>query len=118
MPVSEGASQGRDATASNEDERSKRWTLCTTNAFVHIETRPVAGGADFRIVARRGHIIAPEVEHETGEVTIRVRKTMGPRIGETIMVGHRAMIVADRRWDSHGRLQVLDEDTHTWTEVR
>lgn len=112
----QAAPQDRDTTP-KEDERDKRAMLCVPNAFIRIETRPVAGGADVRIVARRGHIIAPEIDRETGEVAIHLRKDVGPRIGETIMVGHRAVIVADRRWNSHGRLQVLDEDTHTWTEV-
>lgn len=96
---------------------SKRGMLCTPNAFIRLETHPVAGGADVRVVARRGHVIAPEIDQDTGEVIIHLRKNVGPRVGETVMIDHRAIVVADRRWDSHGRLQLLDEDMNTWIEA-
>lgn len=99
------------------DEYSRRHVTHTMNAFVRVETRPVVGGADVVVTPRRGHVIMPEVDADTGEVIIRVRKDAGPRIGETLMVGRRHVVVAERRFDSRGHLQVLDADTGAWLAV-
>ena len=99
------------------DELSRRATTRTMNAFVQVSTKPVPGGADIRIEARRGYVVMPEVDADTGEVVIRTRKDAGPRIGESVMVGKRHVTVKKRRWDSYGRLQILDADTGAWVAV-
>lgn len=107
----------REAKVGFGDDYSRRRTTHTMNAHVRVETRPCTGGADVTITARRGFATMPEVEVDGDSVTIHVRKDAGPRIGESIMVGRRHVIVAGRRWDSRGGLQVLDEDTGTWMAV-
>lgn len=87
------------------------------NRFIQLETTPTSGGAVIRVAARGDFIFAPEVDHDSGEVTIHVRKDAGPRIGETLMVGKRHIIVAKRRYDPYGRLQVMDADTGAWYAV-
>ena len=69
------------------DDYSRRAPTRTMNAFVTVETRPCAGGADVIVTPRRGHVIMPEVD------------------------------VAERRFDSRGGLQVRDEDTGAWLAV-
>lgn len=100
------------------DEYSRGRVTHTMNAFARVETRPVDGGADVTVTARRGFAVMPEVEAEGDSVTIHVRKDAGPRIGETLMVGKRHVIVAERRWNSRGRLQIRDLDTGAWLEVQ
>ena len=100
------------------DEYSRRHVTHTMNAFVRVETRPVVGGADVVVTPRRGHTIMPEVDADTGEVIIRVRKDAGPRLGDSIMVGRRHVIVAERRWSGKGTLQIRDEITGAWVEVQ
>ena len=99
------------------DEVSRRGRTRTANAFVMTETTPVAGGADVRLTPRRGHVVMPEVEVDAGEVIIHVRRDAGPRIGQRVMVGKRLVEVKARRWDNHGRLQVLDSITGAWLAV-
>lgn len=99
------------------DDVSRRATTRTMNAFVQVATTPVHGGADVRVSARRGYVIVPEVEQDAGEVTVHVRRDSGPHIGDTLMVGKRHVTVAKRRWDPHGRLQVMDEDSGIWVAV-
>ena len=96
------------------DDYSRRASTRTMNAFVSVETRPVPGGADVTITARRGYAIMPEVDADASSVTIHLRKEVGPRIGEAVMVGRRHVVVAERRYDSRGRLQVRDADTGAW----
>lgn len=107
-------SREKDAKVGFGDDYSRTHATHTMNAHVHVETRPVPGGADVTITARRGHVIAPEVDADASSVTIHLRKDAGPRIGESIMVGKRHVIVTDRRFDSRGGLQVLDGDTGAW----
>ena len=99
------------------DEVSRRGRTRTANAFVMTETTPVAGGAEVRITPRRNHVIMPEVEVEDGEVIIHVRKDTGPRIGGTLSIGKRHIIVGKRRFDRYGRMQVMDADTGGWFAV-
>jgi hypothetical protein len=90
----------------------------TMNAFVTTTTTPVNGGADIVVEPRRGYVIMPEIDHDSGSVTIRTRKDAGPRIGQRIMVGKRLVEVAERRWTSKGTLQVRDSITGAWVEVQ
>lgn len=106
--------RAKEAPVGFGDEYSRRGRTMTMNAFVQVETTPTLGGADIRVTPRRGFVAMPEVDHDAGEVVIRVRKDAGPRIGQTIMVGKRHIVVAGRRWDTHGRLQLRDEDTGVW----
>lgn len=106
--------RAKEAPVGFGDEYSRRGRTMTMNAFVQVETTPTLGGADIRVTPRRGFVAMPEVDHDAGEVMIRVRKDAGPRIGQTIMVGKRHIVVAGRRWDTHGRLQLRDEDTGVW----
>lgn len=99
------------------DEYSRRASTRTMTAFAQTETRPVAGGADVVVTPRRGYAIMPEVDVDTGEVVIRVRKDAGPRIGETLMVGKRLVEVTERRWSGKGTLQIRDSITGAWMEV-
>ena len=96
------------------DEYSRRGRTMTMNAFVQVETTPTLGGADIRVTPRRGFIVMPEVSTKDGDIIIRVRKDAGPRIGQIVTVGKRTIVVASRRWDTHGRLQLRDEDTGVW----
>jgi hypothetical protein len=100
------------------DEASRRGRTMTMNAFITTTTTPVNGGADVTIEPRRGYIFVPEVDHDTGSVTVRTRKDAGPRLGERIMVGKRLVEVAERRWTSKGTLQVRDSITGAWVEVQ
>ena len=99
------------------DEASRRGRTMTMNAFAQFTTTPVAGGADIVIEPRRGYIFVPEVDHDSGQVIIRTRKDVGPRIGQRIMVGKRLVEVAERRWTSKGTLQIRCADTGAWMEV-
>ena len=99
------------------DDVSRRGRTMTMNAFVSVTTTPVNGGADIVIEPRRGYIFVPEVDHDTGSVTVRTRKDAGPRIGQRIMVGKRLVEVAERRWTSKGTLQIRCADTGAWMEV-
>lgn len=99
------------------DEYSKRAPTRTMNAFITVETRPCAGGADVIVTPRRGHAIMPEVDADTGEVVMHVRRDAGPRIGETLMIGKRLVEVAERRWSGKGTLQIRDSITGAWLEV-
>ena len=107
----------KDAKVGFGDEYSRRHVTHTMNAHVRVETRPVPGGADVTVTARRGYATMPEIEVDGDSVTIHVRKDAGPRIGETLMVGRRHVVVAERRFDSRGHLQVLDADTGAWLAV-
>ena len=100
------------------DEASRRGRTMTMNAFAQFTTTPVNGGADIVIEPRRGYVIMPEVDHDSGSVTIRVRKDAGPRLGERIMVGKRLVEVAERRWTPKGTLQIRDSITGAWVEVQ
>ena len=60
------------------DEASRRGRTMTMNAFITTTTTPVNGGADVVIEPRRGYVIMPEVDHDSGSVTIRTRKDAGP----------------------------------------
>jgi len=100
------------------DEASRRGRTMTMNAFAQFTTTPVNGGADIVIEPRRGYVIMPEVDHDSGSVTIRTRKDAGPRIGQRIMVGKRLVEVAERRWTPKGTLQIRDSITGAWVEVQ
>lgn len=106
--------RAKEAPVGFGDEYSRRGRTMTMNAFVQVETTPTLGGADIRVTPRRGFVAMPEVDHDAGEVVIRVRKDAGPRIGQTVMVGKRHIVVAARRWDTHGRLQLRDADNGNW----
>ena len=99
------------------DDYSRRGTTRTMNAFIQVETTPIAGGAEVRVIARRGYIVAPEVDVDSGDVTIHIRKDAGPRVGETLMVGKRHVTVAERRWTPKGMLQVRDADSGVWVAM-
>ena len=99
------------------DEASRRGRTMTMNAFARFTTTPVNSGADIVIEPRRGYIFVPEIDHDSGQVTIRVRKDAGPRIGQRVMVGKRLVEVAERRWTSKGTLQIRCADTGVWMEV-
>jgi hypothetical protein len=92
-------------------------TMRMMNRFVQLETSPVSGGADIRLVARGEYFFASEIDHDTGEVIVRVRRDAGPQVGETLMIGKRLVTVGKRRFDPHGRLQVMDADTGAWYAV-
>lgn len=98
-------------------EPSKRARTSTMNAHIRVTTTPVNGGADVVIEPRRGYVIVPEVDVETGAATLRIRKDAGPRIGQRIMVGKRLVEVTERRWTPKGTLQIRDADTGAWVEV-
>ena len=100
------------------DEASRRGRTMTMNAFAQFTTTPVNGGADIVIEPRRGYIFVPEIDHDTGSVTVRTRKDAGPRIGQRVMVGKRLVEVAERRWTSKGTLQIRCADTGAWVEVQ
>ena len=100
------------------DDYSRRASTKTMNAFVIVETRPCAGGADVTVTARRGFATMPEVEMDGNSVTVHIRKDAGPRVGETLMVGKRHVTVAERRWTPSGKLQVRDADSGVWVEVQ
>ena len=110
-------SRDKDAKVGFGDEYSRTHATHTMNAHVHVETRPVPGGADVTITARRGHIIAPEMDADSSSVTLHLRKDAGPRIGETLMIGKRLVEVAERRWSGKGTLQIRDSLTGAWMEV-
>ena len=99
------------------DEASRRGRTMTMNAFAQFTTTPVNGGADIVIEPRRGYIFVPEVDRDSGSVTVRARKDAGPRIGQRIMVGKCLVEVAERRWTSKGTLQIRCADTGAWMEV-
>ena len=99
------------------DDYSRRASTKTMNAFVIVETRPCAGGADVTVTARRGFATMPEVEVSEDGVTIHIRKDAGPRVGETLMVGKRHVTVAERRWTANGKLQVRDADSGVWVAM-
>ena len=106
--------RAKEAPVGFGDEYSRRSRTMTMNAFVQVETMPVPGGADVRVTPRRGFVVMPEIGTKDGDVTIRVRKDAGPRVGQTVMIGKRHIVVAARRWDTHGRLQLRDEDDGVW----
>lgn len=91
-------------------EASRTHRTVNMNAFARFETAPVSGGADIRIVARGDHAIMPEIDADTGEVILRLRRDAGPQPGRWVMVGKRLVKVRDRRYDHKGNLQVQDED--------
>ena len=91
-------------------------TMRVMNRFIQIETTPEGGGAEIRVIARGDYYFAPEVDHDTGEIVFRVRKDW-PRIGESLMIGPRHVVVGKRRFGPHGRLQVMDADTGGWYAV-
>lgn len=91
-------------------EPSRTHRTVNMNAFARFETAPVKGGADIRIVARGNHAIMPEIDADTGEVILRLRKEVGPLPGRRVMVGKRLVKVKDRRYDHKGNLQLMDED--------
>ena len=99
------------------DDYSRRASTRTMNAFVSVETRPVPGGADVTITARRGYAIMPEMDADSSSVTIHTRKDAGPRIGEAVMVGRRLVEVAERRYSGTGKLQIRDAMTGAWMEL-
>ena len=80
------------------------------NPYALFTTIPRDGGFDVVVGARGG------ARDESGEqtVTLHFRRDHGPRIGERVMVNHRLVKVADKRYDATGRIQLLDEDTGTW----
>ncbi len=96
------------------DDYSRTRATSTMNAFVRVETRPVAGGADVVVGVRRDYFIAPEIDVYGDEVVIHLRKDYGPRVGERVTIRGRLVKVAERRYDPTGRLMLLDEDTRVW----
>lgn len=98
----------RAATGFGDPTRGQATTM--GNPYALFTTIPRDGGFDV-VVGASGR----ETD-ERGErtVTIRFREDHGPRIGERVMVGHRLVKVADKRFDRDGRIQLLDEDTRTW----
>ena len=107
----------RQPTVGFGDDVSRRGRTMNMNAFITTTTTPVNGGADIVIEPRRGYIFVPEVDHDTGSVTVRTRKDAGPRIGQRVTGGKRLVEVAERRWTPRGTLQVRDADTGAWMEV-
>ena len=80
------------------------------NPYALLTTIPRDGGFDLVVSAKGG--AATEGGERT--VTLRFREDHGPRVGERVMVRHRLVKVAGRRYDQAGRLQIMDEDTGTW----
>ncbi len=81
-----------------------------SNELARFTTIPREGGFDV-VVGSKGDATTDDGERT---VTIRFREDHGPRIGERVMIGHRSVKVADRRYDQTGALHVLDEDTRAW----
>lgn len=80
------------------------------NPYALFTTIPRDGGFDVVVGAKGG----ATTEGGEATVTLHFREDHGPRIGERVMVNHRLVKVADRRYDQTGRLQLLDEDLGTW----
>lgn len=81
----------------------------------NMSTVDVDGGYDIVVSLVDGHHIAA-IQQDDDVVTIRVRDERMPSIGETVMVEvapgqRRPIIVRERRWDSDGRLWLVDRDT-------
>lgn len=91
-------------------DATKGKTTTMGNPYALFTTIPRDGGFDL-VVSAKGNATT-----EGGErtVTLHFREDHGPRIGERVMVNHRLVKVADRRYDQAGRLQLLDEDLGTW----
>lgn len=99
----------------NEDvigfgEPSKRGRTVNGNYFIRVTTTPCVGGADVLIETRHGLMF----DDGTTERVERIRKDLGPRIGERSMVCGMLVKVADKRYDDSGSLWVMDEDTRAW----
>ena len=75
------------------DETSKRGRTVNGNYFIRVTTVPCAGGAD---------------------ITIETKHGLKFSVGERVMLHGRLVKVADRYWDSSGRLLLFDEDTQAW----
>lgn len=100
----------RDDVVGFGDEQSRRGRTVNGNYFIRVTTVPCAGGADITIETKHG------LKFSDGSTTLtkHVRKEFGPRIGERVMLHGRLVKVADRYWDSSGRLLLFDEDTQAW----
>lgn len=100
----------RDDVVGFGDETSKRGRTVNGNYFIRVTTVPCAGGADITIETKHG------LKFSDGSTTLKkhIRHDFGPRIGERVMLHGRLVKVADRYWDSSGRLLLLDEDTQAW----
>lgn len=98
----------RETTGFGDPTRGRATTM--GNPYALLTTIPRDGGFDL-VVSAKG-----DATTEGGErtVTLHFRNDHGPRIGERVMVGHHLVKVADKRYDSTGRLQLLDEDTRAW----
>lgn len=79
-----------------------------------VEVTPVPKGADVVIRPRDGYVVVPEVDADTGRAIVRVRREVGPRIGQRVKVGGTLIEVAERRYDSTGRLMLHDALTGGW----
>lgn len=91
-----------------------RATTRSGNYFARFATTPRKGGADVTITPRDGMVIMPEVDVETGAVTIRIRREVGPKPGRHVKVAGRLIEVHKRKYDSAGRLMLLDAITKDW----
>ena len=80
------------------------------NPYALITTIPREGGFDLVVSSNS----RATTEDGNKSVTVRFREDHGPRIGERVMMAGRLVKVAEKRFDSAGRIMVMDEDTHAW----
>ncbi len=100
------------------DDYSKSKRTAVSNAYCRIETTPVDGGAEVRIFGRAGQRIV-DAELEEGAILLHLRNRAIPRKGQRVRLDDgRVIKVADIRWGAGGKLQLLDEDMHTWEPWR
>lgn len=96
--------------------KNERDNVAMSNYACVVEAVKLPDGVDVVVQPRGEYVVMPEIDADSGRVTVRIRRDAGPRIGDTVMVNRRAIVVADRRWDTRGHLQLRDADTGTWEE--
>ncbi len=111
---------GDSAKVGFGDDYSKKHRTAVSNAYFRIETTPVDGGAEVRIFGRAGQrIVDAEIDDSDTALLLHLRNRAIPRKGQRVRLdGGRVIKVADMRWDASGKLQLLDEDMHTWQPWR
>ena len=78
--------------------------------YVTTKINELENGCDIEITTVDGMTF----EDGSTSVTLHVRGSHGPRIGERVMVGRVLVKVLEKRYDQEGRLMLLDEDTKAW----
>ena len=99
-------------------ESSRRHRTVGGNAFCRFETTPVMGGADVVLVPQRGFVAMPEVDVETGRVTVRLRKEVGPQVGRRVKLNGVLIEVAERQFAPSGTLMLRDALLGGWHQWR